>query len=194
MFINPKKRLIDIIDDRFHIIATATLLHPKHGGYKIPNTGSFFVRNSPEGRQFLQEWMAAGRTNHQSKGWGDQGSLVRCLFRFHSFCFASPVRLIAIHVHLSDGNDSENSSGTREQWHLQVGRASHLQLGDSMASRYRPDGAYARYVRSVVPLCLWFNDLTVLYIACAQHVLLVPAGRGPKMHLLGKWNNDNIFN
>ena len=80
MFINANKRLIDIIDDRFHIIATATLLAPTHGGYKIPNTGSFFVRNSPEGRQFLKDWMAAGRTEHQSKGWGDQGSLVPCFF------------------------------------------------------------------------------------------------------------------
>jgi hypothetical protein len=80
MFINANKRLIDLIDDRYHIIATATLLSPTHGGYKIPNTGSFLVRNSVKGRKFLADWIVAGRGNHQAKGWGDQGSLVRITF------------------------------------------------------------------------------------------------------------------
>lgn len=78
LFTNPNRRLIDLLDDRYHVIITATLF-PNHPGYKIPNTGSFFVRNSPEGKKFLEKWIEVGRGPHMEKGWGDQGSLMELI-------------------------------------------------------------------------------------------------------------------
>ena len=83
MFINPKRRLIDLLDNDYHVIATATLLSPTHGGYKIPNTGSFFVRNTLKGKEFLDRWIEAGRSNHMYKDWGDQGSLMELIRKIH---------------------------------------------------------------------------------------------------------------